>query len=67
MADIRLVILDAEGRYDNTIVWDGVTEWAPPEGYTTVPEDSPEGQDAIAANTARLIAEQEALQAQRNI
>lgn len=31
-------ILDSEGKCINRTVWDGVTEWQPPEGCTAVPD-----------------------------
>jgi len=34
----RYVIVDADGYRLNTIIWDGVTPWQPPEGCTVVLE-----------------------------
>lgn len=34
----RYVIVDADGYRVNTVVWDGVTPWEFPEGFTVVPE-----------------------------
>lgn len=31
-------ILDAEGKCINRTVWDGVSDWQPPEGCTAVPD-----------------------------
>ena len=31
-------ILDSEGRCINRTIWDGQTEWQPPEGCTAVPD-----------------------------
>jgi len=31
-------LLDQNGVCTQHIVWDGVTEWQPPEGYTAVPD-----------------------------
>ncbi len=38
-------ILDSEGKCINRTVWDGQTEWQPPEGCTIVPD--PNGQYQI--------------------
>lgn len=57
----RYVVLNSEGNADNVIVWNHDTEWSPPEGCTIVPEDSDEGQTALAARAAAAEAEQAAL------
>lgn len=31
-------ILDSEGKCINRTIWDGVSEWQPPEGCTAVPD-----------------------------
>lgn len=31
-------ILDSEGKCINRTVWDGVSDWQPPEGCTAVPD-----------------------------
>ena len=36
---MRYIIIDADGLITNAIEWDGVTEWAPPEGCTAVQVD----------------------------
>ena len=36
---MRYIIIDADGLITNAIEWDGVTEWAPPEGCTAVQID----------------------------
>ena len=36
---MRYIIIDADGLITNAVEWDGVTEWAPPEGYTAVQVD----------------------------
>jgi hypothetical protein len=33
---MNYAILDAEGRCINRILWDGETDWQPPEGCTAV-------------------------------
>jgi hypothetical protein len=33
---MNYAILNAEGRCINRILWDGVTDWHPPEGCTAV-------------------------------
>ena len=33
---MRYIIIDADGLIINACEWDGVTEWAPPEGCTAV-------------------------------
>jgi hypothetical protein len=34
----QYIILDSEGKYLNSVVWDGdLTTWQPPEGTTAVP------------------------------
>jgi hypothetical protein len=33
---MNYAILNAEGRCINRILWDGVTDWQPPEGCTAV-------------------------------
>ena len=33
---MRYIIIDADGLITNAVEWDGVTEWAPPEGCTAV-------------------------------
>lgn len=35
---IPYAILDAEGRCINRSLWDGITDWQPPEGCTAVPD-----------------------------
>lgn len=32
-------ILDSEGKCINRTIWDGVTNWQPPEGCTAVPDE----------------------------
>lgn len=54
-------ILDSNGRCINRILWDGETEWQPPEGctamadpdnqYQTYVEPQPEPVDPLAALT----------------
>jgi hypothetical protein len=34
----RYVIVDAEGFRANVVLWDGVTPWDFPDGFTAVPE-----------------------------
>ena len=36
---MRYIIIDADGLITNAIEWDGVAEWAPPEGSTAVQVD----------------------------
>lgn len=31
-------ILDSEGKCINRTIWDGVSDWQPPEGCTAVPD-----------------------------
>ena len=33
---MRYIIIDADGLITNAVEWDGVTEWAQPEGCTAV-------------------------------
>jgi hypothetical protein len=35
---IEYAILNADGLCINRCLWDGVTEWQPPEGCTAVPD-----------------------------
>lgn len=35
---IPYAILNAEGRCINRSLWDGITDWQPPEGCTAVPD-----------------------------
>ena len=35
---INYAILDSDGTCINSVQWDGVTEWQPPEGCTAVPD-----------------------------
>jgi len=35
---IAYAILDLEGKCINRVLWDGKTEWQPPEGCTAVPD-----------------------------
>ena len=44
---MRYIIIDADGLITNAIEWDGVTEWAPPEGSTAVQVD----EDGIIGGT----------------
>lgn len=37
---MRYIIIDADGLITNAIEWDGVAEWAPPEGSTAVESDA---------------------------
>ena len=37
---MRYIIIDADGLITNAIEWDGVAEWAPPEGSTAVKHGS---------------------------
>lgn len=45
----RYVIIDSAGLAESIVVWDGETEWTPPEGCTVALEDSDEGQAALLA------------------
>jgi len=36
---MRYIIIDADGLITNACEWDGVAEWAPPEGSTAVQVD----------------------------
>ena len=44
---MRYIIIDADGLITNACEWDGVTEWAPPEGCTAVQVD----EDGIIGGT----------------
>lgn len=44
---MRYIIIDADGLIINACEWDGVTEWAPPEGCTAVQVD----EDGIIGGT----------------
>lgn len=35
---ISYAILDSEGRCINRTLWDGVSDWQPPEGCTAIPD-----------------------------
>lgn len=35
---IPYAIIDSEGRCINRTLWDGTTDWQPPEGCTAVPD-----------------------------
>lgn len=37
-ASIPYAILNSEGRCINRILWDGISPWRPPAGYTAVPD-----------------------------
>lgn len=37
-APIAYAILDSEGKCINRVLWDGETDWQPPEGCTAVPD-----------------------------
>ena len=37
---MRYIIIDADGLITNACEWDGVAEWAPPEGCTAVELES---------------------------
>jgi len=37
---MRYIIIDADGLITNAIEWDGVAEWAPPEGSTAIELES---------------------------
>lgn len=45
----RYVVIDDAGIALNTIIWDGESDWSPPEGCTVALEDSEEAQAAVAA------------------
>lgn len=37
MDAIPYVVLNQEGEWINVILWDGISEWQPPEGCIVVP------------------------------
>jgi len=37
-ASIPYAILNSEGRCINRTLWDGISPWRPPAGYTAVPD-----------------------------
>jgi hypothetical protein len=47
----RYVVIDSEGVAANVIIWDGESEWTPPEGHTVALENSDEGRSALLAAT----------------
>lgn len=47
-------ILDADGNCINRTVWDGQTDWQPPEGCTAVPD--PNGTFVLTTNQDNLLA-----------
>ncbi len=51
--DDRYALLDADGNVTNVILWDGKTEWEPPEGHTTRRLNA-RGKDARVAPGWRL-------------
>jgi len=53
---IVYAIVDSEGRCINITLWDGVTEWHPPDGCTAVPD--PDGQYQIWSEPERARDEQ---------
>ena len=50
---MQFLILNAAGRALNRVVWDGVSDWLPPEGCTLIPDDGRNiaGADASAKPT----------------
>ena len=36
----RYALIDAQGNVDNIVIWDGLPDWTPPQGYTTVQSDT---------------------------
>jgi hypothetical protein len=57
MAEIkRYVVLDQDGKFENIVVWDGESEWSPPENHRLVLEDSDEGRASLQAHNDWLSA-----------
>jgi hypothetical protein len=44
MALESYVIIAPDGTVDNVCLWDGVTPWSPPEGYTVQKQTDPRTQ-----------------------
>ena len=56
MTAIPYAILNSEGRCINITLWDGATEWHPPDGCTAVPD--PDHQHQIWSEPERARDEQ---------